>query len=99
MAFLELCDRHGIRRPQAQVPVGRYRADLLWRDLRLVVEIDDRHSHDGYVAFLEDRVRDRAMKAAGWEVLRFTRTEILRTPKIVARDLVAAVARRRPSPE
>jgi very-short-patch-repair endonuclease len=93
MAFLELCDRHALPRPQAQVPIGRYRADFMWPERNLVVEIDDRQSHDGYVAFREDRVRDRAMKAAGLEVLRFTRTEVLRTPDVVVHDLVAAACR------
>jgi very-short-patch-repair endonuclease len=55
-----------------------------------VVEIDDRASHDGYVAFHDDRVRDRAMKAAGLEVLRFTSHEIMREPAKVARELRTA---------
>jgi very-short-patch-repair endonuclease len=94
MAFLELCARHGLPRPECQVPVGRWRVDFLWRDVGLVVEIDDRQSHDGYVAFRDDRVRDRAMKAMGLEVLRFTRIEVLETPAAVARELAQAHARR-----
>src|SRR5436305_167292 len=49
-AFLELCAAHGLPIPHTQVPIGRYRADFVWRDLNLVVEIDDRGSHDGYIA-------------------------------------------------
>jgi hypothetical protein len=92
MAFLELCARHGLPAPECQVPIGRWRVDFLWRDLGLVVEIDDRQSHDGYVAFRDDRVRDRAMKAMGLEVMRFTRAEVLNTPAAVARELVRAHA-------
>ena len=95
MGFLVLCDKHGVPRPRAQVPIGAYRADFLWPDLNLVVEIDDRQSHDGYVAFHDDRVRDRAMKAAGLEVLRFTRNEVMRTPAGVALEVGAALARER----
>jgi hypothetical protein len=89
-AFLELCARHGLPLPETQVPIGPYRADFLWRDCNLVVEIDDRSSHDGYVAFREDRVRDRFMKARGLDVLRFIRTEVIREPEKVARELRTA---------
>jgi putative AbiEi antitoxin of type IV toxin-antitoxin system len=58
MVFLEMCSRRGLPAPECQVPIGRWRADFMWRDVALVVEIDDRQSHDGYVAFQEDRVRD-----------------------------------------
>jgi hypothetical protein len=89
-AFLELCAAHGLPLPETQVRVGRYRVDFLWRDLGLVVEIDDRASHDGYVAFHDDRVRDRAMKAMGLDVLRFTSNEVTREPAKVARELRTA---------
>jgi very-short-patch-repair endonuclease/predicted transcriptional regulator of viral defense system len=92
-AFLELCARHGLRIPETQVAIGPYRADFLWRDRGLVVETDGRDTHDGFVAFRDDRARDRAMKAAGFEVLRFTGSEVLREPRKVARELSAALRR------
>jgi hypothetical protein len=97
MAFLEICAAKGLPAPDCQVPVGRYRADFMWQDVGLVVEIDDRQSHDGYVAFRDDRVRDRAMKALALEVLRFTRTEVLSGPEAVGREVAAAHAQRAPS--
>ena len=93
-AFLELCAKHGLPLPETQVPIGRYRADFLWRDLGLVVEIDDRASHDGYIAFHDDRVRDRAMKAAGLDVLRFTSNEVRRERAKLVRELRTARAAR-----
>lgn len=81
--FLELCVNHGLPTPETQARVGPYRADFLWRDLHLVVETDGRHSHDGFIAFRDDRVRDRAMKAAGLEALRFTSSEVAREPQRV----------------
>jgi very-short-patch-repair endonuclease len=94
MAFLELCVQYALPSPRTQEPVGPYRADFMWRELGLVVEIDDRQSHDGYVAFHQDRVRDRTMKAAGLEVLRFTRVEVLTSSAAVAREVAEACARR-----
>jgi very-short-patch-repair endonuclease len=63
------------------------------RDRGLVVETDGRDTHDGLIAFRDDRVRDRAMKAAGFEVLRFAGSEVLREPRKVARELSAALRR------
>jgi very-short-patch-repair endonuclease len=94
-AFLELCAHHGLPLPETQVPIGRYRVDFLWPDLNLVVETDGRDAHDGFIAFREDRVRDRALKAAGLDVLRFTGAEVFRKPAAVAGELIAARERRR----
>ncbi len=96
-AFLEICADHGLPAPVCQAEIGPYRPDFLWPELNLVVEIDDRQSHQGHIAFQEDRVRDRAMKAAGFDVLRFTRHEVLHAPDRVAREIAAALsARARP---
>jgi very-short-patch-repair endonuclease len=96
-AFLELCADHGLPMPETQVPIGRYRVDFLWRDLNLVVETDGRDAHDGFIAFRDDRVRDRALKAAGLEVLRFTGAEVSRERRTVAHEVAAAIERRRPA--
>jgi very-short-patch-repair endonuclease len=93
-AFLELCTKHGVPRPETQVPIGPYRADFLWPHAKLVVETDGRDAHDGFVAFREDRVRDRAMKSAGFEVLRFTASEVRRDGQTIVRDVLSALIRR-----
>ena len=90
--FYELCAHHGIPRPEPQFPIGRYKADFAWPELYLVVELDDRGSHEGDIAFAEDRRRDRAMKAAGFDVLRFALVELRRGPAAVAAEVKAAVA-------
>lgn len=93
--FFELCADHGIPLPDRQVPFGPYLADFVWHDVRLIVETDDRGSHDGYVAFREDRVKDRALKRYGYEVLRFTWEEVTKESEMVAAELLQALARRR----
>jgi very-short-patch-repair endonuclease len=93
--FLDLCRRYRVRLPDEQQRVGRARVDFTWHDVRLIVETDDRGTHDTAVAFLDDRVRDRRLKAAGFEVLRFTWAEVRHRPAEVARELRAAIARRR----
>lgn len=47
-------------------------ADCLWRDQRLIVELDGGEAHRTRVAFESDRERDRRLQAAGWRVVRVT---------------------------
>ena len=93
--FLELCQKHRLPLPTPQYRIGTYYADFAWPDLGLVVEIDDRGSHDGYVPFQDDLVRQRAIQAAGFEVSRFTRIELRRKPAALAAELRATIARLR----
>jgi very-short-patch-repair endonuclease len=93
--FLALCRRHRLPQPAEQVRSGQYRADFVWHDARLVVETDGRATHDNAVAFLDDRVRDRALRASGYDVLRFTWAEVVHRPAAVAREIRAAIERRR----
>ncbi len=94
-AFLMLCARHDLPLPETQVQIGRWFADFAWPQLRLVVETDDRASHVSLVGVHADRVKDRALGAAGWDVMRFTWAEITRQPAAVAAEVVAAMDRRR----
>jgi very-short-patch-repair endonuclease len=93
--FVELCARHRVPRPEQQWPIGRHRADFAWPDIRLAVETDGRGAHGGRLAFRDDRVKDRALKAAGWTVLRFTWGEVVHTSQEVAREIRAAIRRLR----
>ena len=93
--YLRICRDHGIPLPTPQVWIAPHRrADFCWPELQLVAEVDDRSSHDGYVAFLDDRRRDREALALGFEVIRFTVAECRTDPRTVARDTKAAVRRR-----
>jgi Protein of unknown function (DUF559) len=46
--------------------------DCLWRDQRLIVELDGEKAHRTRVAFESDRERDRRLQLAGWRVIRVT---------------------------
>lgn len=56
--MLALCRRHRLPQPAVNVRVSRYEVDFLWRDQRLVVEVDGWDSHRSRSAFEEDRARD-----------------------------------------
>jgi very-short-patch-repair endonuclease len=97
--FLELCRDHHIPLPQCQFPVPPYRADFVWHDVGLIVETDGRDPHDGYIAFKDDRVRDRYLKAAtGYEVIHFTYEEVVHEAATVAAEVRTWRARRTSAP-
>jgi predicted transcriptional regulator of viral defense system len=47
-------------------------ADCLWRQYRVIVELDGAKAHSTRVAFEANRERDRRLQAAGWRVIRVT---------------------------
>ena len=57
----------------------------MWRDVRLVVEVDGYRYHRSPSKFETDRERDVMRVSAGWRVLRFTWTQITTRPAWVAR--------------
>jgi very-short-patch-repair endonuclease len=93
--FLALCRRHRLPRPEANVPIGPYKVDFLWREQRLVVEVDGWDSHRSRSAFETDRARDAKLKTWGYEVVRFTWRQLTDDPKGVAITVRALLAGRR----
>jgi very-short-patch-repair endonuclease len=85
--FLQLCADHGIRRPETNARISGYEVDFVWRDKRLIVEVDGYAYHRSPTAFETDRERDVNLARAGWRVLRFTWAQITRRPAWVATAL------------
>jgi hypothetical protein len=63
--------------------------DFLWREQRIVVEVDGHRTHGTRQAFERDRRRDQRLIAAGWRTLRVTWRQLERTPHEVIAALVA----------
>jgi very-short-patch-repair endonuclease len=76
IAFLELIDRHGLPRPETNVWLGDREVDCLWREQRLIVELDGREAHLTAAAFEADRARDRANAVAGFRTVRVTWSQV-----------------------
>jgi len=74
--LLRLCRRRRLTLPEVNVKVGRFTADFLWRQQRLVVEVDGWAAHRGRQAFLDDRKRDAYFRLHGLEVLRFSDRQV-----------------------
>jgi predicted transcriptional regulator of viral defense system len=85
--FLQLCDDHGIPRPETNSIIEGHEVDFVWRTQRLIVEVDGYAYHRSPSAFEQDRERDVTLAVAGWRVLRFTWAQVTRRPAWVARAL------------
>ena len=72
MSFLSLCRASGVPSPSVNVSLAGFEVDCLWKDARLVVELDGFVHHSDRGAFERDRSRDLALRRAGYEVIRVT---------------------------
>jgi very-short-patch-repair endonuclease len=70
-------------------------ADAVWRDAKVIVELDGRQAHLTGSAFETDRERDRAAALAEWVVIRVTWRQLIDHPKRLVRDLRRLLDQRR----
>jgi hypothetical protein len=87
--FLDLCANADIPTPSLNAWIEGYEVDALWRDDRLIVELDGHEFHRTRQAFERDRARDAALQVAGFRVLRITHRRLVSEPKAVIADLRA----------
>ncbi|MGI8758199.1 MAG: DUF559 domain-containing protein [Acidimicrobiales bacterium] len=94
-SFLALLVAAGIDLPQCQVDLGDDgwvgRVDFYYRWLRLVIEIDSEVHHSSKLDVEADEQRDRALRAAGFEVMRVREAELRDRPEDVVARVRAAL--------
>jgi very-short-patch-repair endonuclease len=90
--FLRLCRRHRIPVPAVNARVGRFEVDFLWRRERVIAETDGFRYHGDRSAFERDRVRDAEAQRLGYRVLRFSYSQVTRSPGEVAATLRVVLA-------
>ena len=90
--ILSLCDRFRLPTPEVNTTVQGHEVDFLWRDSRLVVEVDGWAAHGTRGAFERDRRRDADLLAAGWRVLRISWERLRSEPRWVAERLAEVLA-------
>jgi very-short-patch-repair endonuclease len=73
--------------------VDRFVVDFLWRDRRLIVELDGWDSHRIRSAFEEDRRRDAHLKLLGFDVIRFTWRQVVHDGRAVAETVRTVLGR------
>jgi very-short-patch-repair endonuclease len=74
--FLAIVRRAGLPTPEPQVRLWGRRRDFLFRDQKVVVEIDGRRAHDRTIAFERDAIRDAEVVINQLRPLRFTRRAV-----------------------
>jgi very-short-patch-repair endonuclease len=92
-AFLRVCRRYRLPRPEVNVEVGRFTVDFLWRRQRLVVETDGYAAHRGRQAFEDDHARELELHALGYRLRRFTDRQVDCEPRAVAEAIKGALGR------
>jgi len=75
--YRDLCIAHGLPIGAIEINTGddeRWigRVDVIYRDARLIVELDSRRWHNTRDGFESDRVRTNDLVLAGWRVIRIT---------------------------
>jgi predicted transcriptional regulator of viral defense system len=74
--FVIACDTAGLPAPEMNRYVLGFKVDAIWRDMKIIVELDGGQAHGHSVAVHVDRERDLALRRAGWTVLRYSRQQI-----------------------
>jgi very-short-patch-repair endonuclease len=83
---------------EVETPTGRYRGDFGWSERKVILEFDGRAKYFDYAptdeVIFEERRREKALKAMGWEVVRIE-WDHLSSPWEVEHRLKLALGRRR----
>jgi very-short-patch-repair endonuclease len=86
-AFLAFLCRYDVPTPEVNQRVVGHEVDMLWRDAKLVAELDGRAFHEDPDAFERDRERDADLAAAGFRVIRITWRRLQQQPELEAARL------------
>ena len=71
-------------------------ADLVWRQQRIIIELDGRRFHRTRQAFERDRRNDQRLMAAGWRVLRITWKQLKNEPERIRHTILKLMAQAPP---
>jgi hypothetical protein len=90
--LLRICRDAGVPLPETDLwiplPDGHgVQVDFVWREQRLIVEVDSRTFHSTDRALVNDPDRDRRLMLAGWRVVRFSYRDLIERPELVATQL------------
>jgi very-short-patch-repair endonuclease len=97
--LLALIRRHGLPRPpDINTILHDHEVDLLYPDVRLVVEADSRRHHEILMASKRDRARDADLEAAGYRVLRIHYDQVMTSEDQTAERLRRALDPAEPPP-
>jgi very-short-patch-repair endonuclease len=90
--FLSLVRHAGLPDPELNVDIEGFLVDAVWRDQRVVIELDGARYHDQPGVRASDRRRDAALTIAGWRVIRYGWEDVTVHEERTARELTALLA-------
>jgi very-short-patch-repair endonuclease len=76
-ALFRLIRAAGLPMPETNVKFGRFEADFVWREQKLIVELDSATYHSGPGVFQRDHEKDLVFRGAGFDVMRPTRAHVV----------------------
>jgi len=89
--FLAFLDTFALLRPELnawlEAQGHRYKVDCLWREAKLIAELDSWQAHGTRSSFQSDKTRDRHLLLAGYRTTRIAAVHLDQEPELLAGDL------------
>lgn len=92
--FVPLCERAGIPLPDFNVYIEGVLVDAVWREQKLVVELDGRGNHSSWAQIQTDRSKELRLRAGGFDVVRYGTRQVEDEPALVEADVLAQLRKR-----
>ncbi len=90
--FVALCEAEGVPPPRVNASICGLTVDALWADRAVIVELDGHAAHATPSAAERDRRRELRLRAAGYQVVRYTWQQVTQEPGVVSADLQAVLS-------
>ncbi len=87
-----MCESGEVEIPEPNVRIGRYRPDMLWKDQRLIVELDGDRAHSTAAQRATDARRQAYLESLGFRVERFEPDDVFVTGARTLAEVRAALA-------
>jgi very-short-patch-repair endonuclease len=91
---LSLMREHGLEPTGSQVRIGPYRVDFLFREAKVIVEVEGYRYHGTRHRFVRDRRRAAYLASRGYVVFPITWSDLVDRPEKTMRALAATLAAR-----
>jgi very-short-patch-repair endonuclease len=82
-----------VQQLRVRTPTGNVYPDFAWPDRGRIVEVDGFETHRDSVSFQRDLERQNQLMDLGWEIRRFTASDVRRESERVMADLIRFVNR------
>ena len=86
-AWIEICERAGFPIPEMNVRIAGWPVDAVWRDIRLVVELDGYGNHHTPAQLKRDRRKELDVRAARFDLIRYSAEQVFEQPAAVTADV------------